>query len=74
MSLALNLMRIFLVSNMIKEMHIKMGTDEFDRALYDDIVASKETWMTFFDERGNALQAEHTSALLVKMLLDIHKL
>ena len=44
------------------------------RALYDDIVASKETWMTFFDERGNALQAEHTSALLVKMLSDSHQL
>ncbi len=44
------------------------------RALYDDIVASKETWMTFFDERGNALQAEHTSALLVKMLFDSDQL
>jgi hypothetical protein len=44
------------------------------RALYDDIAASKETWMTFSDERGNALQAEHTSALLVKMLLDSDQL
>jgi hypothetical protein len=44
------------------------------RALYDDIVASKETWMTLFDERGNVLQAEHTSALLVNMLSDSRQL
>jgi hypothetical protein len=39
------------------------------RAFYDDIVASKQIWMEFFDLRGNALQAEHTCALLVRMLL-----
>jgi hypothetical protein len=39
------------------------------RAFYDDIVANKQIWMDFFDLRGNALQAEHTCAILVRMLL-----
>ena len=37
------------------------------RALYDDIVANKPIWMSFFDEKGNILQAEHTCAILVRI-------
>jgi hypothetical protein len=39
------------------------------RALYDDIVANKQLWMAFFDERDNYVHAEHTCGILVRMLL-----
>ena len=34
-SFTLKLMRSFLISNMIKELQVKMGTDEFDAAAHD---------------------------------------
>ena len=39
------------------------------RALYDDIVANKQLWMAFFDEKDNYVHAEHTCGILVRMLL-----
>jgi hypothetical protein len=39
------------------------------RALYDDIVANKQQWMAFFDERDNYVHAEHTVDILVRMIL-----
>jgi hypothetical protein len=36
------------------------------RALYDDIVANKQIWMAFFDERDNYMHAEHTCGILVR--------
>ncbi len=38
------------------------------RALYEDIVASKQIWMAFFDERANYVHAEHTCGMLVRTL------
>jgi hypothetical protein len=39
------------------------------RALYDDIVANKQLWMAFFDEKDNYVHAEHTVDILVRMIL-----
>ena len=38
------------------------------RAYYDDIVASKQLWMAFFDVRANYVHAEHTCGILVRLL------
>ena len=38
------------------------------RALYDDIVANKQLWMAFFDEKDNYIHAEHTCDILVRMI------
>ncbi len=38
------------------------------RALYDDIVANKQLWMAFFDEKDNYMHAEHTCGTLVRMM------